>query len=80
MTHVDKSSVTREVRGLGFGDMVVIIKPEGAYMREKGKRKLFGPLSWDFLYRRAVDAEVMRAAAEKPVRKRKVSRSLIRGR
>lgn len=76
MTHIDKSSVAREVSS-SFGAVIIRITPEGAYYREKGRRKEYGPVSWDFQFRRAVDLTVQRAADAKPRRKRSVSRGLL---
>ena len=40
--------------------VIVTMQPEGLYVREKGKRTTYGPLSWDFLLRRGVDLEIQR--------------------
>lgn len=41
MTHVDKSPVRREVRTARGAALVVTLAPEGAWLREKGKRTAF---------------------------------------
>ena len=76
-TTAEKSPVSREVHGLGFGEMIVTTRPDGLYIRQKGKRTTFGPLSWDFLFRRAAELAVQKNLEEKPRRRRRVSRGLL---
>lgn len=66
--------------GLYENEFVAKMTQEGLYIREKGKRTWFGPMSWDFIYRRGAELTAQRDASEKPRRRRLVSRSLLAGR
>ncbi len=74
MTHVDKSPVTREVRGLSENEFVTKMTQEGLYIREKGRRLWYGPMSWDYIFRRGAE---LKAMSEAKPRKPRFSRSLL---
>jgi hypothetical protein len=47
--------VVREEPRNGY---IVILAPEGLYLREKGRRTMYGPLAYARLYLQAVRAEI----------------------
>ena len=57
-------------------NLVVTLAPEGVYVREKGKRTLYGPLAYGRLLLKA--AEVNAEAIRSERRTRKVSRNLLK--
>jgi hypothetical protein len=87
MTRVDDSPVTREVRvqeGNRWVSYVARFTGEGIYMREKGKRTEYGPVSYGAVLSKGVWSKahdnMMASEAAKSngnTRRKRVSRSLI---
>lgn len=60
MTHVEKSTVRREVRTVRGQALVVTLAPEGAWIREKGRRTAYllpYGVGYQYAARMAVDAK-----------------------
>lgn len=75
---VSREAVVESTSGLQPDDKyIVVMAPEGLYIREKGKRTTFGPMGYGYLYHRAAMLTADRARAEKPSRRRRMKRSLI---
>ena len=69
MTHVEKSQVRREVRTTRGQSLVVTLAPEGAWIREKGRRTAYlmpYGIAYQYAARMAVDA----AKREKKAKRR----------
>lgn len=84
MTHADKSPVVRVVRvqeGNRWVEYVARITGEGVYLREKGHRKEFGPVSWGAILTKGaiMAAQEIRAAkaATGTTRAKRVRRSVL---
>jgi hypothetical protein len=76
-TNVEKSPVSREVHGRKSGDYIASMQSDGLYIREKGKRTLYGPLSWDFLSQKGGELAAFELIHIRQAGKRKVSRGLL---
>lgn len=57
-------------------DLVITLAPEGVYVREKGRRTRYGPLSYGALKLRC--AQVNADAIRKERKARRVSRNLLK--
>lgn len=71
------TKLTKPVHRLDERDnLIVTLAPDGVYVREKGKRTRFGPLSYKALYLRCaqVNAEAIRKARKN---RKRVSRGLL---
>jgi hypothetical protein len=74
MTHVEKSQVRREVRTARGQSLVITLAPEGAWIREKGRRTAF-LMPYGVAYTRAAmmaAEQTRRAKAEARKAKRRV--------
>jgi hypothetical protein len=69
----------REV-GNSAGEFIVILTNEGVYMKEKGRRKKFGPVSYGYLFVKCAEVQALTAEAHPPYRVPARFRSLLRGR
>ena len=49
---------------------IITVAPEGLYLREKGRRTTYGPLTYGRLYLQAVRAEIERRKVEKKRQRR----------
>lgn len=68
MTKLQRAAkVAREVDTGRFGDVIVTMREEGLYLRQKGRRTQYGPLSWAGLYVQAAE-KTARATVKKPRR------------
>lgn len=72
MTHVEKSSVRREVRTARGDALIVTLAPEGMWVREKGRRTAY-LMPYGVAYQRAAtmaaDADRRAKAAERKARR-----------
>jgi hypothetical protein len=57
---------------------VARITGEGVYIREKGKRSEYGPVSWGAIFLRGAMLKADETMRDKPKRKKRVSRSLLK--
>lgn len=73
MTHVERSQVRREVRTVRGQALVVTLAPEGAWIREKGRRTAF-LLPYGTAYQYAARMAVDAAKREKKARRRRVAK------
>lgn len=86
-TSADKSPVTRIVRvqeGNRWVEYVARITGEGVYIRQKGKRTEYGPVSWGAILHKGAVAASMALRLErleredaKPVKAKRASRNLL---
>ena len=68
MTHVEKSQVRREVRTARGQALVVTLSPEGAWVREKGRRTAY-LLPYGVAYQYAVRMAVEATRREKKAKR-----------
>lgn len=73
MTTVEQSRVKREVGSRHFGRLIVTLAPEGAWLREKGRRTAY-LASYGAIYQRAV-SEAAQADAKRRKAERKARRA-----
>jgi hypothetical protein len=72
MTRLNKP-VRRETFAPKWGELVVIMAPEGCILRMKGKRTLYGPVPWGVIMQRGAEmkaAEIRKARAAKRATRR----------
>lgn len=80
MTSADNSPCKREVRvqhGNGWKLYVARVTGEGIYMREKGKRTEYGPVSWGAIMLKGAQSAAIQRINDKPIRRKRVSRNLL---
>lgn len=71
MTHVEQSPVRREARTARGDAVVVFLRPEGIYLREKGRRTAFlmpYGVAYQYAAKLAVEAERRERKARKRTR------------
>lgn len=83
-TNASSSPVEREVpAGDNPRDYIVRVTAAGLYIREKGRRTTYGPVSWDWIFQKSVEqfirSQVLEARTdmEKRRRPKRVSRGLL---
>ena len=78
MTSAAHSPVEREVpAGNNPRDYIVRVTAAGLYIREKGRRTTYGPVSWDYIFLKAAQQSVASERSDPPKPKRRVSRGLL---
>lgn len=54
----DAKLADREVMGRIYGRLTARFEPEGVYLREKGTHKEYGPVTWSWIFERAMRLEL----------------------
>lgn len=75
MTRLAKE-VRREIESSGQA-LIVSLTPEGLMLREKGRRKSFGPLPYGWLYLQAAKLEADSLRAQRRHRRARAKRGLL---